>query len=47
MDEPVLRVATLADAEAIAALMTSAEALFPRYYDAGQAGCRGRIACST
>ena len=47
MDEPVLRVGTLADAEAIAALMTtSAEALFPRFYDARQAASAVRFVAS-
>ena len=47
MDEPALRVATLADAEAIDALMTtSAEALFPRFYDERQAASAVRFVAS-
>ena len=45
--DPVLRVATLADAEGIAALMTtSAEVLFPRFYDERQAASAVRYVAS-
>lgn len=47
MDDPVLRVATLADAEGIGALMTiSAEVLFPRFYDERQAASAVRYVAS-
>ena len=47
MKEAVLRVATHADAEAIAGLMTaSAEELFPRFYDEPQAASAVRFVAS-
>jgi GNAT superfamily N-acetyltransferase len=47
MDEPVLRVATRADAAGIATLMTaSAEALFPRFYAEREAASAVRYVAS-